>query len=144
MQTFTVGLSLSVKAVITRDFLAESREEAQAPEATAFLQRAQELFPEDDDQFMLMVVTNAFRSSIRHSTLDFMSRSGVGGSVSPLTVTSTEVTMPKAYSETPPNPQERELKQGTVLLGQGAALAQLTGPGSTGTAVQHLIEARAE
>lgn len=134
MQTFRVGFAFDMKAVITKDFLAESRKEAQAEGATAFLKAVQERFPEDDDQFMLAIVTNAFRTSIRHNTLWFMSNSGVGGSVSPVEVTAREVTVPKVFSETPPGePVERPLKEGTLTLGFV--------PDVPPVAAQHIVEA---
>jgi hypothetical protein len=119
MQTFRVGFAIDLKAVITQEFLNESRKEAQAEEATVFLKECQERFPDDDDQFMLAIVTNAFRSSIRHNALWFMSQSGVGGSVSPVQVTNREIAVPKVFSETPPPEKivERKSKADTLLLG---------------------------
>jgi hypothetical protein len=91
MQTFGLTLQFSLSAVITKDFLAESRKEAQAENATTFLKAIQNMYPEDDDQFMLAIVKNAMRTNVRHSTLQFMLRSGVGGNVSPVQIVSEEI-----------------------------------------------------
>lgn len=136
MQTFQIRLALDVAAVVTSEFLAESRFEAQAEGASTFLKWAQAEWPEDDDQFMLAVTCNALRSQIRHDTVEFLLHSGVGGRVSPLEILSRECSVPKRYSETPPNTEERELKVDTLTLGFD--------PGTPGHAVQHLVEARAE
>lgn len=118
MQTFKLELGLSIKAVITQEFLDESRKEATAPEATAFLKAVQERFPEDDDQFMLAIVTNAFRTATRYGALNFMSASGVGGTVAPVEILAKEVRVPKVFSETPPGePVERPSKKDTLVLG---------------------------
>lgn len=118
MQTFKLELGLTLKAIITQEFLDESRKEAQAPEATAFLKAVQERYPDDDDQFMLAIVTNAFRTATRYGALNFMAGSGVGGTVAPVEVISKEVTVPKVFSETPPGePGERPSKKDTLVLG---------------------------
>lgn len=118
MQTFKLELGVSLKAVITQQFLDESRKEAQAPEATAFLKAVQERFPEDDDQFMLAIVTNAFRTATRYGALNFMSVSGVGGTVAPVEIVSKEVHVPKVFSETAPGgTTERQSKKDTLVLG---------------------------
>ena len=133
MQTFQISLALDIKAVVTQEFLAESRAEATAPEATAFLKECQARFPNDDDQFMLAIVTNAFRTKVRHDTLQFMLGSGVGGSVSPVQITKRECTVPKVFSETPPSePVERVLKEGTLTLGFD--------PGVPPVVAQHIVE----
>jgi len=77
MQTFKLSCAFDVKAVITQEFLTESRFEAQAEGATEFLKECQARFPEDDDQFMLAIVCNAIRTRTRHDTLNFMLASGV-------------------------------------------------------------------
>lgn len=118
MQTFTVKLSVDIRAVITQEFLDESRKEAQAPEATAFLKEAQARFPEDDDQFMLAIVCNAFRTYSRQSLLDFMLKSGVGGTVSPVTILERACAVPKEFSQTPPSDViDKPLKATTLTLG---------------------------
>lgn len=95
MQTFKLTLQLQLSAVITQQFLDEARKEAQAEDAPLFLKTMQEKFPEDDDQFMLAIVKNAMRTTVRVSTLNFMASSGVGGSVSPVQIVSEEILQPK-------------------------------------------------
>uniref|UniRef100_A0AAU6W2D9 Uncharacterized protein n=1 Tax=Pseudomonas phage Drael01 TaxID=3138533 RepID=A0AAU6W2D9_9VIRU len=92
MQSYAITLQLSLKAVIHDKFLQEARAEAVAPDASLFLRTMQAKFPEDDDQFMLAVLKNAMRTTVRRGTLDFMARSGVGGSVSPVQVVAEEIT----------------------------------------------------
>lgn len=95
MQTFGLTLQINLTAVIAQQFLDEARKEAQSPGATLFLKTMQEKFPEDDDQFMLAILKNAMRTNLRLSTLNFMSRSGVGGAVSPVQIVSESITQPK-------------------------------------------------
>lgn len=134
MQTFKVSLGIDIKAVITQEFLTESRKEAQGEEATPFLKECQARFPDDDDQFMLMIVCNAFRTQTRHGIMNFMMMSGVGGTVSPVEVLDREVHVPKVFSETPPSePVERPLKEGTLTLGFD--------PGVPTIEAQHVVEA---
>jgi hypothetical protein len=99
MQTFQVTLTIDTRAVVPERFLQEARKEALAEDATPFLKRVQELYPDDDDQFMLAVVKNAFRGHVRTSLLDFMLRSQVGGSVSPVKVSDEIIMQPKAHAE---------------------------------------------
>jgi hypothetical protein len=86
MQTFQVSLKIDVRTVVPEQFLQESRREAQAEDASAFLKRVQELYPDNDDQFMLAIVKNAVRAQVRHNLIEFLQRSGVGGTVSPVQV----------------------------------------------------------
>lgn len=118
MQTFQVNLGVDIRAVITQEFLAESRKEAQAEEATPFLKEAQARFPDDDDQFMLAIVCNAFRTFTRQSLLDFMLKSGVGGTVAPVKIIDRICAVPKAFSETAPSDEiDKPLKPTTLTLG---------------------------
>lgn len=142
MQTFTLGLNLNCSAVIAQRFLDEARKEAQAPDAPLFLKTMQEKFPEDDDQFMLAIVKNAFRTTLRRSLLDFMSRSGVGGSVSPVQIVAESITQPKdavaAFAEaTDPDTAKASGYTGT-------AQQLRIGHESPGVLVQGLVEGRRE
>jgi hypothetical protein len=96
MQTFQVTLKLDIRAVVPERFLQEARAEAVAEGASAFLKRVQELYPEDDDQFMLAILKNAIRSQVRHNLVDFLQRSGVGGSVSPVQVIEELIMQPRS------------------------------------------------
>ncbi|QQO90773.1 hypothetical protein [Pseudomonas phage Bertil] len=91
MQTFKLSLAVAMTVVVPKEFLAEARKEAQAEDASLFLKTMQDKYPEDDDQFMLAVVKNAFRSNIRRDQLNFMMRSGIGGAVSPVQIISEEI-----------------------------------------------------
>lgn len=130
MQTFQINLGIDTRAVIPEQFLQEARKEAQAPDATPFLKAMQAKYPEDDDQFMLAVVKNAFRNHVRRSLLAFMMRSQVGGSVSPVKVSDEVVMQPKAEA---------------IAEIQGVtADSAVADESSTGAAVQTLIESRKE
>lgn len=96
MQTFHIDLSLQTRVVIPQKFLDEARKEAQADTATPFLRQVQARFPDDDDRFMLAVVTNALRTQVRHDLLNFMLRSQIGGSVSPVKIEDTITAAAKA------------------------------------------------
>lgn len=99
MQTFQVTLTIDTRAVVPEQFLQEARKEALAEDATAFLKAVQAMYPEDDDQFMLAIVKNAFRAHVRTSLLGFMMRSQIGGSVSPVKVSDEIIMQPKAHAE---------------------------------------------
>ena len=134
MQTFTVKLGVDIRAVITQEFLDESRKEALAEDATPFLKEAQARFPEDDDQFMLAIVCNAFRTYTRQTLLDFMLKSGVGGTVAPVTITERVCAVPKEFSQTAPSDViDKPLKPTTLTLGFD--------PGTPGQVVHHWVEA---
>lgn len=111
MQTFSLSLALNCTAVIAQNFLDEARKEAQDPNASLFLKTIQDKFPEDDDQFMLAIVKNAYRTTLRRGLLNFMSGSGVGGSVSPVQIISEGIMQPKAYvSEVASNGDAQQLR----------------------------------
>lgn len=97
MQTFGLTLQLNLSAIITKQFLEEARKEGLAAvEAGAplFLKTMQEKFPDDDDQFMLAIVKNALRTQTRLGLIDFMTKSGVGGRVSPVQIVQESIAQP--------------------------------------------------
>lgn len=141
MQTFGLTLQLKLTAVIAQPFLDEARKEAKAPNASLFLRTMQEKFPEDDDQFMLAIVKNAFRTNTRVQALTFMGRSGIGGSVSPVQIISESITQPKgavaAFAEATDPDLAKDItptKAVTMRISQD----------SPGTLVQGLVQERAE
>ena len=140
MQTFGLSLQLNLSAVIAQQFLDEARKEAQSPEASLFLKTMQEKYP-DDDQFMLAILKNALRTTLRLKTLEFMSRSGVGGSVSPVQIISESITQPKAavasFAEAtdPDNaPEEKPSKAQQLRISQD----------TPGTLINGLVQERAD
>ena len=141
MQTFKLALQLQLSAVITQQFLDEARKEAKAENAPLFLKTMQEKFPEDDDQFMLAVVKNAFRTNTRLGALGFMQRSGIGGKVSPVQIVAESITQPKdavaAFAEAtdPDNAKEVQPPKAEQLR---------IGKDTPGTLVQGLVQERAE
>lgn len=141
MQTFGLSLQLNLSAVIAQQFLDEARKEAQAPEASLFLKTMQEKYPDDDDQFMLAILKNALRTTLRLKTLEFMSRSGVGGSVSPVQIISESITQPKAAVATFAEATDPD----RVVAEQPSKAQQLRiAQDSPGTLVQGLVQGRAE
>lgn len=141
MQTFGLSLQLNLSAVIAQQFLDEARKEAQAPEASLFLKTMQEKYPDDDDQFMLAILKNALRTTLRLKTLEFMSRSGVGGSVSPVQIISESITQPKAAVATFAESTDPD----RVVSEQPSKAQQLRiAQDSPGTLVQGLVQGRAE
>lgn len=141
MQTFGLSLQLNLSAVIAQQFLDEARKEAQSPEASLFLKTMQEKYPDDDDQFMLAILKNALRTTLRLKTLEFMSRSGVGGSVSPVQIISESITQPKAavasFAEAtdPDNaPEEKPSKAQQLRISQD----------TPGTLINGLVQERAD
>lgn len=135
MQTFGLSLQINCTAVIAQQFLDEARKEAMAEDATPFLKTIQAKYAEDDDQFMLAIVKNAFRTTLRHSLLQFMGRSGVGGSVSPVQIVSESIT--QKASDVASFAEQTE-GAGPVVEKESKAV-QLPG-----AAVQTLIESRKE
>lgn len=135
MQTFGLTLQIGCTAVITQNFLDEARKEAMAEDASKFLKTIQEKFKDDDDQFMLAIVKNAFRTQLRHGLLNFMGNSGVGGSVSPVQIVAESIT--QKASDVASFADQTE-GAGPVVEKESKAV-QLPG-----TAVQTLIESRKE
>lgn len=143
MQTFGLTLQISLTTVVPKQFLDEARKEAQAENAPLFLKTMQEKFPEDDDQFMLAIVKNAFRTNTRVQALTFMGRSGIGGSVSPVQIISESITQPKgavaAFAEAT-DPDLATAKDITPTKAEQLRIQQ----DSPGTLVQGLVQERAE
>lgn len=141
MQTFGITLQLSLTTVVPKQFLDEARKEAKAENAPLFLKTMQEKFPEDDDQFMLAIVKNAFRTNTRVQALTFMGRSGIGGSVSPVQIISESITQPKgavaAFAEATDPDLAKDI---TPKKAEQLRISQDT----PGTLVQGLVQGRAE
>lgn len=141
MQTFGITLQLSLSTVVPAQFLAEARKEAQAEGAPLFLKTMQDKFPEDDDQFMLAIVKNAFRTNTRLGALGFMQRSGIGGKVSPVQIVAESITQPKdavaVFAEATDPDNAKDI---TPTKAEQLRITQDT----PGTLVQGLVEGRAE
>ena len=84
MQTFIMDAEMSLRVVVPATLLQSMREQARAEGASPFLLSAQEQHPEDDDEFILMILRNGLKRHIRGSILDLLAGSGIGGSFSPL------------------------------------------------------------
>lgn len=83
MKTFNMTLGLDFKVVVPEQFIKDMREQARSEESSDFLQVAQEQFPEDDEQFILMVLKNGVRKHTRQLLVDLFEGSGIGCTLSP-------------------------------------------------------------
>lgn len=91
MRTFKGTATLTFKVVATDEFLASMREAAEAQDASPFLKMTQERHPVNDDAFISAILANGIRQGIK---LDLARRFdtsvGLGGTVSPASITITE------------------------------------------------------
>lgn len=83
MRSFDLEASLNMRVVVPEQFVVAMREYATEFEATPFLKRAQELYPEDDDEFILFIIKHGVRHEIRDAVSKLFVSSGLGGSISP-------------------------------------------------------------
>lgn len=88
MRTFKLELGLDMKAVVPDAWTEHMREIAADPEqATPFLQNAQEMFPEDDEEFSLHILKHGVRRHVRDSLQELFIASGLGCTLSPARAT---------------------------------------------------------
>lgn len=84
MRTFKLELGLDMKAVVPDGWVKLMRETAINPETTTpFMQNAQELFPDDDDEFALHILKHGVRRHIRDALQELFMASGLGCTLSP-------------------------------------------------------------
>lgn len=95
MRTFKGTLSLDFKAIFTEQHLQDMREAACAQDATPFLKQVQLTHPRNDDAFLSAILKNAVRGHTRDSIVVLFNDSGVGGTVSPVSISIIEV--PEAF-----------------------------------------------
>lgn len=94
MQTIKLSLGIDLRVVVPQTFLDSARTESRADTATPFLKQLEAKNPEDDDAFIAGLVSNAVRIYARHALVDFLTASGVGGTVSPVSVEVQEYSPP--------------------------------------------------
>lgn len=88
MRTFKLELGLDMKAVVPDAWIEHMRGIAADPEqATKFLQNAQEMFPEDDEEFALHILKHGVRRHVRDSLQELFIASGLGCTLSPARAT---------------------------------------------------------
>ena len=83
MKTFHLEVACDVKAVIPDDWVKLIRSEAQADDATPFLKEAQRMHPDDDDEFILMVLKKGVRTQVQDGLRDLFAASALGCTISP-------------------------------------------------------------
>ena len=88
MRAFKLELGIDMKAIVTDEWVALMRSTAADPERTTpFLKKATEAFPEDDEEFALMILKNGVRLHVRQSLQDLFLASGLGCTLSPARAT---------------------------------------------------------
>ncbi len=85
MKTLKAHLSLDVKVVVPEQFIATMRKDG-AEGAAAFIKKAHELHPVNDEAFIELVISNGLRTSLKANLLELFANSGLGGTVSPAKV----------------------------------------------------------
>lgn len=92
MKTFKLSISADIKAIVTDEWVSLIREVAQDPQRTSpFLTKAQAMHPTDDDEFILMVLTNGVRLNVRDNLLELFAASGLGCTISPVAAHNREI-----------------------------------------------------
>lgn len=86
MKTFKGTVTSDFKVVIPDQIVAKFRTDAQSEGSTAFLKKANEMHPVNDDAFIEMVLKNGLRSFLMHNTKELFLFSGMGATVSPARV----------------------------------------------------------
>lgn len=86
MRSFDISAELSMHVNVPDKFLKDAREACQLEDASEFQKKAQEMYPTDDDEFLLMILRNGFKNLIRGGVIELCQASGIGGSFSPVQV----------------------------------------------------------
>lgn len=84
MRSFDMTAELNMTVQVPDEFLKNMREAAQAEDASEFLKVCQERYPDDDDEFLLMILRNGFKRHIREGVQELCQYSGLGGTFSPV------------------------------------------------------------
>lgn len=91
MRTFKGTLSLNFRVVVADQFLQDMREAAEQEDASVFLKKMHADHPVNDDAFISAVLSNGIRAGVQHDLARrFDTSVGLGGTVSPATITITE------------------------------------------------------
>ena len=86
MRTFDMAAELGMQVKVPEKFLLEAREACQMEDASPFQKQAQSMYPDDDDEFILMILRNGFKCAIRGVITNLCQSAGIGGSFSPVQV----------------------------------------------------------
>ena len=87
MRTFKLELAIDMKAVVPDSWVKLMREQATAHDTTPFLKNAQEMFPEDDEEFALHILKHGVLRNIREALQELFIASGLGCTLSPARAT---------------------------------------------------------
>ena len=89
MRTFKLEVALDIRAVVPDSFVQQMRSEAQAEDATVFLQNTQEMFPlpTQDEDFILHILKHGVRRNVRQELVKMFAESGLGCTLSPARAT---------------------------------------------------------
>lgn len=86
MRSFDISAELNMHVNVPDKFLKDAREACMDENASEFQKKAQEMYPDNDDEFLLMILRNGFKNLIRGGVIDLCKSSGIGGSFSPVQV----------------------------------------------------------
>ena len=86
MQTFNMDATLNIQVQVPEKFLKDMREACVAEDASEFFKQCQQMHPDDDDEFILMILRNGFKHQIRYCITNLCEVSGIGGTFSPVQV----------------------------------------------------------
>lgn len=82
MRTFKLELAIDLKVIVPDEWVAQYREQAQAPDVSEFLLHADRDNPDDED-FALHLLKHGVRRHVRQSLLDLFFESKMGCTLSP-------------------------------------------------------------
>jgi len=82
MRTYKLELGIDLKAVVPDHWVKNMREQVQM-NPTPFLTNAQEMFPEDDEEFALHILKHGVRRNVRDNLQELFMASGLGCTLSP-------------------------------------------------------------
>lgn len=94
MRTFDLTCGIDIRAVVPEQFTQGWRTAAKADDASEFLKRTQEQFPDDDEGFTLHILKHGMRRCIRAELLKLFEQSGIGGTLAPASVISRDRSPP--------------------------------------------------
>ncbi len=86
MKHFDMTANMDLRIAVPDEFVRCMREAATAEDASEFLRVAQVTYPEDDDEFILMILRNGLKRHIRDSVMQLLQESGLGGTFAPVTL----------------------------------------------------------
>lgn len=89
MRSFNLTIGTTATISVPNQFLADMRIDAMQEDATPFLAKMHELYPEDDDAFLLAILTNGVRIGIREELTRITQAAGMGLRLAPAQVLGT-------------------------------------------------------